>query len=384
MPTKSKANAPKEFKIPDGLGDLPLPLLIYLPDSKEIHANRAFERLFGPVPPSRFSGRPAIALVHERPVHESVFSLPGRHEGFVVESVEGLKIPVELRISPLNAGGRSASLVLFEDVTAKLELERQLIENHVALTQAFADLKHTQSALTQAAKLASLGELSSGIAHELNQPLQAILGFSQELQQFEPLSPSGKEFLSDIIHASKKMAEIIKSLRSFAREAGDEVVDTSLEHAIREAAKLVNHSLLQRGISLEIRSGSHAPLVSANPIQLEQVFVNLLSNAMDAIEEAHAGKGTITVSISESADGVRVSVADDGCGMSEEVRQRIFDPFFTTKETGKGTGLGLSITHGILEKIGARVEVLSTPGHGTRFELTFRPAGRIKKKGEAA
>ncbi|NDG83814.1 MAG: GHKL domain-containing protein [Proteobacteria bacterium] len=380
MATKKQ---PAPLTIPAGLNDLPLPLLVFKENPKGIWANSSFEKTFGSATPERFAKQPKIGLVHERPVHEMTFTIPGRHEGFGLDAVEGLKIPVELRVSPFPSAGEGAHLVIFEDVSAKQDLEKQLIENHLALTQAYQDLKRAQSALTQSAKLASLGELSSGIAHELNQPLQAIMGFSQELQESEKLSPTGTEFLADIVSASRKMAEIIKSLRSFAREAGEDLSETSVEHAVREAGKLVQHSLAQKGIELEVRSDAEATFVMANPIQLEQVFVNLMSNAMDAIESAHPGRGRIEVRITRSTDSVKVIVSDNGCGMSDEVKQRIFDPFFTTKEVGKGTGLGLSISHGILKKLGANVEVSSTPGHGTRFVIEFRPIGQTQE-GEAA
>jgi signal transduction histidine kinase len=380
MPTKKQI---RTLAIPAGLNDLPLPILVFRDQPRTLWANACFETTFGAATLGRFQEQPALGLFRERPVHERVFTLPGRHEGFAVEPVHGAKIPVDLRVSPFPASGDGAYLVIFEDVSAKVELEKQLIENHLALNRAYQDLKRTQTALTQSAKLASLGELSSGIAHELNQPLQAIMGFSQELQESERLSDTGTEFLADIVNASRKMAEIIRSLRSFAREAGEDLIETPVEHAVREAAKLMHHSLLQRGIRLEIESDSGAGIILANPIQLEQVFVNLMSNAMDAIEAAHPGRGSIEVRIANSADSVKVVVSDDGCGMEEKIRDRIFDPFFTTKEAGKGTGLGLSISHGILSRIGARVEVASTPGHGTRFEIEFRPVGQTQE-GEAA
>jgi C4-dicarboxylate-specific signal transduction histidine kinase len=372
-------------KIPslDGLEFLPFPAILYAPRSRDARANPAFERRFGPYSSKRFTPRTKITLIHERPVNETLFAQPGRHEGYAIESPGGENHPVEVRVSPWGADSSGWNLVVFEDVREKQDLERQLIQNHLELKKAFEELRRTQAALTQSAKLASLGELSSGIAHELNQPLQAILGFSQEIAEFENLSPSGKEFIGDIVNASRKMAEIIKSLRSFAREAGEDQVETSVEHAIREAAKLMGHSLMQNGIGLEIRTESSLPLVLANPIQLEQVFVNLISNARDAIEQAHPGHGKITVELVRSGNDIVASVTDDGCGMSEDVHQRIFDPFFTTKEVGKGTGLGLSISYGILKKLGASVDVKSRVGSGTRFEIVFRPMG-INQEGEAA
>jgi C4-dicarboxylate-specific signal transduction histidine kinase len=375
--------ATKKIALPEGIAFLPFPALLYSTLSSEGWANSAFEQRFGPYSGARFKKRARIALIHERPVDETLFSQPGRHEGFVLESPAGEKHPVEIRVSAWSSDPKGMNLVIFEDIREKQELEKQLIQNHLELKNAFEELKRTQAALTQSAKLASLGELASGIAHELNQPLQAIMGFSQEISEFETLSSSGKEFIGDIINASRKMAEIIKSLRSFAREAGEDQVETSVEHAVREAARLMGHSLMQKGIELEIQADPALPLILANPIQLEQVFVNLISNARDAIEQAHAGRGKITVQITRSGPYPVARVIDDGCGMTDEVRQKVFDPFFTTKEVGKGTGLGLSISYGILKKLGAQVDVKSQVGTGTRFEIVFRPLG-INQEGEAA
>ena len=141
--------------------------------------------------------------------------------------------------------------------------------------------------------------------------------------------------------------------------------------------------MTQKGIRIEIKAEAQIPLILANPIQLEQVFVNLMSNARDAIESAHPGHGLIQVTLTRSKGNVVATVSDNGCGMSDGVRQKIFDPFFTTKEVGKGTGLGLSISYGILKKLGVGIEVQSEPGNGTEFKLTFRPLG-ITQEGEAA
>jgi C4-dicarboxylate-specific signal transduction histidine kinase len=374
---------PNPFELPEGLESFPMPVLVFHQPSSTLRANAVFEKTFGKAPVTRFRKTPGVSLLRERPIDLSLLTRPGRHDGYVLENEEGTKIPVEIVVSPLNGASTETFVAVIEDVQVRHSLEQQLIRNHMELNNAFQELSRTQAALTQSAKLASLGELSSGIAHELNQPLQAILGFSQELAEFEKLSPNGSEFLQDIIHASKKMAEIIRSLRSFAREAGTETSETSVEHAVREAAKLVSHSLLQKGIRLEISVAPGIPFVLANPIQLEQVFVNLLGNARDAIESAHPGRGLIRISISEKEGNIEVLVSDDGCGMDETTKSRIFDPFFTTKEVGKGTGLGLSITYGILKRIGAGIDVHSEPGHGTEFKLTFRPLG-INQEGEVA
>lgn len=372
MATKKLKSVAQPLAIPEGFQLLPVPVLVYQKEHDQIWANAAFERVFGVALTTRFAAKASLALVQERKLNREVFSQEGRHEGYSLETASGAKVPVEIKVSSLANLAGDCFLVLVEDVSPKVDLEKQLIQNHL-------ELKRTQDALVQSAKLASLGELSSGIAHELNQPLQAIMGFSQELAHVENLTATGHEFVQDIVHASRKMAEIIKSLRTFVREAGDEMTLVSVEHAARESCRLMNHSLMQKGIDLTLECKSPLPMTMANGIQLEQVFINLISNARDAIESAHSGRGNITLTLTTENGWIVAKVKDDGSGMTDAVKSRIFDPFFTTKEVGKGTGLGLSITYGILKKIGAEVDVYSKPKQGTEFVLKFKP-----EKGEAA
>ncbi len=380
MAIKKLKIAPSTLTVPEGFSILPTPLLLFQKTDQSLWANPAFEKDFGIATAARFNVKQGLALLQKRPVSLELLSMIGRHDGYILQNPNGDEIPIELKITAFGEVKDQTYLVLIEDVQGKVELEKQVIAKHLELQTAFKDLKQAQSALIQSAKLASLGELSSGIAHELNQPLQAILGFSQELEHMEKLSPTGTDFLHDIVNASKKMAQIIRSLRSFAREAGDEAIDTSIEHAVHEASHLMNHSLLQKDIDFECKVLSTLPFIHANPIQLEQVFINFFSNARDAIETAHPARGKISVTLSATENEIKVVIKDNGCGMSEAVQQKIFDPFFTTKEVGKGTGLGMSISYGILKKLNAKTTIKSAPGEGTEFTLNFP----IVNKGETA
>ena len=377
MAIKKLRVQPQPMLIPEGLYALPTPLLLYQKGTELLWGNPAFEKEFGVAVSDRFVTKNPLHLIRERPVTFPLFTMIGRHEGFVLENLQRKKVPVELRVS---ATEQDCFLIMIEDVSTKVTLEKQLIENHLELQRAFEQLRTTQNALVQTAKLASLGELSSGIAHELNQPLQAIMGFSQELEHLEKLSPTGKEFLTDIINASRKMAEIIKSLRSFAREAGEELSEISVDHAVKEATKLIHHQLMQKGIEIELKMPTTLPLVTANSIQLEQVFLNILGNARDAIEQAGKKNGKIEVEITAVHDGICARFKDNGCGMDEKTKEKIFDPFFTTKEVGKGTGLGMSISYGILQKIDAKVQVNSKVGEGSEFTITIPTHKKIKEQ----
>jgi hypothetical protein len=371
------------LSIPEGFAILPTPIVLFQKSTGELWANPAFENEFGKDTLHTFKFKKPMGLIQDRPVHLSALSVIGRQEGFVIETAPGTKIPVELKVSRGVDENPDTYLILFEAVTDKIELQKQLIQNHIELQGAYQKLNQTQAALIQSAKLASLGELSSGIAHELNQPLQAIMGFSQELKYMEKLSPTGNEFLDDVIHASQKMAEIIKSLRSFAREAGDQVTDTSVQNAISEAGRIMRHTLLQSGVDLEINCPQDLPLIQANPIQLEQVFVNLISNAKDATAGKPSGEARIVISATHTDENITIKVKDTGCGMSQEVQDKIFDPFFTTKSVGQGTGLGLSITYGILKKLGVQISVKSEVNVGTEFTLIFN-TNETNHKGEIA
>jgi C4-dicarboxylate-specific signal transduction histidine kinase len=369
--------------LPEGLEALPLPLLLYRKSDSTVVTNPEFIRTFGAGATARILAARPLGLAQERPVHPSAFETPGRHEGRFIENERGERITVDLRVSAYGKSSDGICLVMFEDNGQRVELQDQLVKQHLELQKSYDQLHSLQQALIQSAKLASLGELASGVAHELNQPLQAIMGFSQELRYIEKLSPVGTEYVEDIVSASKKMAEIIKSLRTFARDSGQELHATSVAHAIEESTRLLRHTLLQAGVELELSIEPELPLTHANPIQLEQVFVNLLSNAKDALESSGVSVPKIAIEARTTDEGILVRVSDNGCGMPSEVRDRIFDPFFTTKPVGKGTGLGLSITHGILSRAGARITVESRPGAGTEFTIVF-PIDRSKPEGETA
>jgi len=372
---------PKPFLVPEGLYILPTSVLLFQKPTGTLWANPSFEKDFGPVSNERFLPTKTLHLIRDRPVHLNVFSMPGRHEGYVLQNTRHEKVPIEIKTVQYGDASEETFLVMVEDVSVKAALEKQVIENHFELQKAFEQQKQTEKALIQTAKLASLGEMATGIAHELNQPLQAIMGFSQEMLHSETFSPTGTEFMNDIVSASRKMAEIIKSLRSFARQSGDELTATSVDHVVEESLRLGRTSLLGKGIDVETDFESALPLVKANPIQFGQVVINFLSNARDAIHEAKRERGKIKISAKTTEDHVELKIQDNGCGMNEATRQKIFDPFFTTKEVGKGTGLGMSISYGILKKMGAEISIQSEVGKGSEFTILI-PVLPNEHKGE--
>ena len=237
------------------------------------------------------------------------------------------------------------------------------------------ELRDKQEQLVQAGKLATLGELTTGVAHELNNPLNNIGLFVGNAVDLIELAVSDKGRIVAELHRAiqqvRKATEIISHLRTFGRAAPVSREPLSLKQVIHRAHSLMQEQLRLREIEVTIDLGPKEPLVVGNPIQLEQVFINLLTNARDAV--ADAPQKAIRISSSVGPRGVEIAFADTGVGIPAGLERRIFDPFFTTKEVGKGTGLGLSIAYGIIKEHGGTISVVSAPRQGATF-LVHLPA----------
>jgi signal transduction histidine kinase len=236
---------------------------------------------------------------------------------------------------------------------------------------AFARLKESQEQLRQSEKLATLGQLSGGIAHEINNALSPIRLRSEEVLM--TISEGGQAEAADlkvILKGIEQCSAIVKKLRDFASPSLGERVPVDLNNVVRETIALVRRQIEKRNIRLELELGE-LPEVSASTGELEQVFMNLLLNARDAIVAKGAGGGTITITTGVADGSVNVEVRDDGVGMNEATRSRAFEPFFTTKPVGQGTGLGMSVSFGIIQSHGAEIEVDSRIGEGTAVTVRF-------------
>ncbi len=235
------------------------------------------------------------------------------------------------------------------------------------------ELRDKQEQLVQAAKLATLGELTAGVAHELNNPLNNIGLFVGNAEDLIRLGVADKErILSELRHAQqqvRKATEIISHLRTFGRAAPTSRELISLREVLEHALSLMQEQFRLREIKITVELGPEDPVVLGNSIQLEQVVINLLTNARDAV--ADSPRKAITVSVSVGSEAVKVAFADTGHGIPPDLQRRIFDPFFTTKEVGKGTGLGLSITYGIIKDHGGTISVASRVGEGTTFLISL-------------
>ncbi|MTW21430.1 sensor histidine kinase [Allochromatium palmeri] len=227
--------------------------------------------------------------------------------------------------------------------------------------------------LEQSRRLEAVGTLAAGIAHDFNNILGAILGFSELLEDELAPDSSGQRYLEYIQQSSFRARDLIARLLAFARDLADTPVPVEVVALVRDTLTLLRASL-PVGAQVAFNSEIDEAWVLAEPSQIQQIVMNLCINAADAIGQApgHIEVGLEWVqrledTAAETPGWVRLSVRDDGEGMTSEVRERIFDPFFTTKEPGKGSGLGLSVIHGLVGQLGGRIEIESAPGAGSRF-----------------
>lgn len=302
----------------------------------------------------------------------------GFFEDVVLLAKDGHPRFVSFSTKTVELGGARVALCILRDVAEKKKMERDLITKHselrnayVELEKANANLKAMQETLVQSGKLAALGELAAGIAHELNQPLTVIKGFAQEAMAIVGKAPveSVESCLDEIVEGAGKMERIISHLRNFTRKSTEDFEWVDVHAVIDESLLMLSKQLSTRGISVVKRYGDSLPKVYCNPFQLEQVFINLATNARDAIEAKRSGVGTIEIETRLGANMIEVVYADDGCGIPEATKSKIFNPFFTTKEVGKGMGLGLSISYGILSRLNASILVESSVGKGSVFTI---------------
>lgn len=248
--------------------------------------------------------------------------------------------------------------VLVEEVARQVGrvLRRKTVEDESNRLQ--AQLRHSD-------RLATIGQLAAGVAHELNEPLGAILGFAQLALKAPRLPRQVSQDIDRIVKAALYARDVVKKLMVFGRQTPPQKSLVDLNRLVREGLDFVKPRCQSEGIELKFRLADDLPPITADPNQLHQVLVNLVVNAVQA-----TGPGGIVVIATLCSPGsVHLVVEDNGQGMAEEVLKHVFLPFFTTKEVGQGTGLGLAVVHGIVTAHGGQIQVESTPGRGTRFDV---------------
>jgi histidine kinase len=280
---------------------------------------------------------------------------------------DGRTLTVNIRISPSESEGRRVFLVTTSDITKRLEVEQQLI---------------------QASKMATLGEMATGVAHELNQPLSVIKlasgFFLKKLESGEPIEEAILRTLAEQTNSHiQRATRIINHMREFGHKSSLDKGRVNVNEVLHKAFEIFSQQLKIRGIDVHFYLAPDVPDILADSGRLEQVFINLLLNARDAIEEkermsAHQdpsleapGKQQIELRSRCENGSVVVEVEDTGAGIPAAVREKIFEPFFTTKEVGKGTGLGLSISYGIIKDCGGTVQALGGQFGGACFVMRF-------------
>ncbi len=279
-----------------------------------------------------------------------------------------LKIPVTIAFS--NSMQYENINELYTQVRGMSEeLKRWNVELEKRVEDRTRELVKTQDQLVQAEKLATLGTLAGGVAHEINNPLTAVLTNAQILKM--TAGEEVRESLDLIEEGAKRCQGIVQKLMKYARKTAEEAPhkDVDLREVVKGTCSLLGFQFQQENIEVEMALGE-VPPVKGLAGELEQVLTNLLLNARDAIRGGKT-RGKIRVETRKTADAVELAVTDNGVGISKEDQKKIFDPFFTTKDVGSGTGLGLAVSFGILKRHNASISVDSKPGKGATFTIKF-------------
>jgi len=266
----------------------------------------------------------------------------------------------EIRVVDSEWEGKSAYLLTLRDITERKWAEDRALESLEKLTA-------TQESLVQAEKLSSIGQLVAGVAHELNNPLTSIRLLSEVVIQRD-LNDTIRKEIEMICDEAERSLRIVGNLLSFARREEPQKIYVSANVPIEAALELRRYEMMVSNIELETQLQPDLPLTMADPHELQQVALNLIVNAEQAMLEAH-GKGKLLVKTHQVGSTIHIIVSDDGPGFSKENMGKLFDPFFTTKDIGKGTGLGLSLCYGIIKNHGGEITVESDASEGAVFTV---------------
>jgi PAS domain S-box-containing protein len=326
------------------LDTIPTAICVVEKDTRRVlSANRAFLALVG-----RTEEQVVGALRPYPWWAEGEQSLPRADEPYprIYRHTDGTPVPVEIDLHDLRDGNGCvyAHIGVITDLTERRRFQQQLL---------------------QSGKLAAIGELAAGVAHEVNNPLFAILGLVEFLLKDAEPGTKAHDRLQLIQSTALEIKEIVRSLLDFARESSNERAVVSLDEVIRETVTLVSRTTAGHGVEMVEAFGDGPFRVEASPNQLKQVFLNLIANARQAMPDG----GTIRIALSADDDVVEAVVSDTGEGIPAHDLQRIFEPFYTTKRDRGGTGLGLSVSVGIAETHGGSLTAASTPGEGASFTL---------------
>ncbi|BDD88218.1 PAS domain S-box protein [Desulfofustis limnaeus] len=311
------------------------------------------------------------ALAHEilKRMRSEEFGGRGKllHHELTVRHRDGHDIPVRFSGGIIyDKDNEIATFGIFTDLRAMLQIEE--------------DLEQTHKMLMQSEKMAGLGRLAAGVAHEINNPMSGIMLYAnlvkEELGETHPAVVD----LDTIIHEAERCKVIVADLLEFSHQSSFEMVPININEVVRKTLGILQQQPLFHNITVECRLDAQIPSIAGNHIRLHQVLMNLLVNGAQAMQ----GQGTLRIVSRTRAgkDVVEVLIADSGPGVPEELQEKIFEPFFTTKTTGEGTGLGLSVSYAIVKEHQGTIRVHSTPGEGAVFTLRFPALAEAVKGGE--
>jgi len=266
-------------------------------------------------------------------------------------------------VPPLEMWTRFVFVLLFVLFGAFAQL--LFIRQRLVLQQ----LRHSERMAQTTSRLVTVGEMASGIAHEINNPLTSILGYSDLLMRQE-IPENIRQDLALIHDSAERVAQIEKRLLAFSRQQKPERNYLDINHLIVTALELRGYAMQNENIRVRTELADNLPWIISDGGQLQQVLVNVIMNAETAMKTAHRG-GNLKIISRHDGDTVNIIISDDGPGISEENLERVFDPFFTTREVGQGTGLGLSVCHGIMTELEGSISAASQPGCGAVFTITL-------------
>ena len=244
----------------------------------------------------------------------------------------------------------------------------------IGVTRDVTEQKKMTENLVVADRLISLGEMAAGLAHEINTPLNAVMGFSYLLQQNPTISAEIRQDVDSIYRESKRAADVITSFLAFSRGQSSEKKAEQMNSLVESVIKLRQSRMQKENIKVNLDLAEGLPSVYCDAAQIQQAVLNIILNAEYFMYQTHQ-QGNLIISTRLSGGNIRLSIADDGPGITPEKLDHVFDPFYTTKQSGEGTGLGLSICHSVVQRHGGNIYVESSPGKGAVFTLEL-PAGQ--------
>ena len=306
----------------------------------------------------------------EYPLHEIIIISGHATMEFVIEAIrldasDFIPKPCEMNLLLLainRADNKIQMRQIIKEYTESLEHNVQ---------ERTDEIKRMEAQLIQAAKLSAMGELSASVCHELRQPLCGIMGFSDLIGKKLSEDNSTKSYLEKLNKQCERMEELIENLRTFSRQADTSFEPMSIGESIEDALSLFDQQLKNHHIKITKEIPQGLPLILGNKTKLQQVFVNLICNARDAVNSLtnQKEKHILIHCQKKDQDTVLISITDNGVGIKRNLQARVFDSFFSTKSVKKGTGLGLSIARTIIDDLKGQIDFVSTPGEGTSFTV---------------